>query len=307
MVYRYLLLSLLPIIAFIIYLDGQNYDPGLLNFQTDKTPNSLVASYLPQKNDIYQRAGQIRQYTRENLYEYINGHAEYFLALGFVKLAVADYSSESSDPNTPELVVDIYDMGRSENAFGILMDESGENATPVEVGFRGFLTQKTLNFIKGRYYVKISAFKDNAPLLKFAGEMEKKFGDLQNSLPQFEKFPKDGRKVNSTKFIKEDYHGLSFVNNVYEQKYEINGEKFTAFLIEGNNDEIAKLSKKYTEFFKKDGIEYHILQYKQLNYYKILDPFEGNWFLIPLGNDLFGIYGSLSDKVLKKFIDSLIS
>lgn len=307
MVYRYLLLSILPIIAFAIYLDGQNYDPGLLNFQTDKKPNSLAASYLPQKNDIYQRAGQIRQYTRENLYEYINGHAEYFLALGFVKLAVADYSSESSDPNTPEFVVDLYDMGKSENAFGLLMDESGENATPVEVGFRGFLTQKTLNFIKGQYYVKISAFSDSAPLLKFAREMEKKFGNLQNSLPQFEKFPEDGRKINSIKFIKEDYHGLSFVNDVYEQKYEIDGERFTAFLIEGNNDEIAKLSKKYTEFFKKDGIEYHVLQYKQLNYYKILDPFEGNWFLIPLGKDLFGIYGSLSDKTLKKFIDSLIT
>ncbi len=305
MVYRYLLLSLLPIIAIIIYLNGQNYDPGLLNFQTDIPSSSLVTSYLPQKNDTYQRVGQIRQYTGENLYEYINGHAEYFLALGFVKLAVADYSSESSEQNNSEFVVDIYDMGKSKNAFGILMDESGENATPVEVGFRGFLTQKTLNFIKGQYYIKISAFHDNAPLVKFAGGIEKKFGDLQNSLPQFQKFPRNGRRVNSIKFIKENYHGLSFVNNVYEQGYEIDGERFSAFLIEGNNDEIKKLSKQYTEFFKEDGIEYHMIQYKQRNYYKVLDPFEGDWFLIPLNKELFGIYGSLSDKVLRKFIDDL--
>ena len=305
MVYRYLLLSLLPIIAIIIYLNGQNYDPGLLNFQTDIPSNSLVTSYLPQKNHTYQRVGQIRQYTGENLYEYINGHAEYFLALGFVKLAVADYSSESSEQNNSEFVVDIYDMGKSKNAFGILMDESGENATPVEVGFRGFLTQKTLNFIKGQYYIKISAFHDNAPLVKFAGGIEKKFGDLQNSLPQFQKFPRNGRRVNSIKFIKENYHGLSFVNNVYEQGYEIGGERFSAFLIEGNNDEIKKLSKQYTEFFKEDGIEYHMIQYKQRNYYKVMDPFEGDWFLIPLNKELFGIYGSLSDKVLRKFIDDL--
>ena len=305
MVYRYLLLSLLPIIAIIIYLNGQNYDPGLLNFQTDIPSSSLVTSYLPQKNDTYQRIGQIRQYTRENLYEYINGHAEYFLALGFVKLAVADYSSESSEQNNSEFVVDIYDMGKSKNAFGILMDESGENATPVEVGFRGFLTQKTLNFIKGQYYIKISAFHDNAPLVKFAGGIEKKLGDLQNSLPQFQKFPRNGRRVNSIKFIKENYHGLSFVNNVYEQGYEIGGERFSAFLIEGNNDEIKKLSKQYTEFFKEDGIEYHMIQYKQRNYYKVMDPFEGDWFLIPLNKELFGIYGSLSDKVLRKFIDDL--
>jgi hypothetical protein len=303
--YRYLLLSLLPVIGIIIYLNGQNYDPGLLNFQTDTLSTSSVTSYFPQKNDAYQRVGQIRQYTRENLYEYINGHAEYFLALGFEKLAVADYSSKSSEQNDSEFVVDIYDMGKSKNAFGILMDESGENATPVEVGFRGFLTQKTLNFIKGQYYIKISAFHDNAPLVKFAGGIEKKFGDLQNSLPQFQKFPRNGRIVNSIKFIKENYHGLSFVNNVYEQGYEINGERFSAFLIEGNNDEIKKLSKQYTEFFKEDGIEYHMIQYKQRNYYKVMDPFEGDWFLIPLNKELFGIYGSLSDKVLRKFIDDL--
>ena len=303
--YRYLLLSLLPVIGIIIYLNGQNYDPGLLNFQTDTLSTSSVTSYFPQKNDAYQRVGQIRQYTRENLYEYINGHAEYFLALGFEKLAVADYSSKSSEQNNSEFVVDIYDMGKSKNAFGILMDESGENATPVEVGFRGFLTQKTLNFIKGQYYIKINAFNDNAPLVKFAGGIEKKFGDLQNSLPQFQKFPPDGRRVNSIKFVKESYHGLSFVNNVYEQKYEIDGKRFSAFLIEGNNDEITKLSKQYIDFFKEEGFEYQMIQYKQRNYYKILDPFEGDWFLIPLEKDLFGIYGSLSDKVLKKFIDDL--
>lgn len=288
-------------------MNGQNYDPGLLNFQTDTPSKSLVTSYLPQKNDTYQRVGQIRQFTRENLYEYINGHAEYFLALGFVKLAVADYSSESSEQNNSDFVVDIYDMGKSKNAFGIIMDESGENATPVEVGFRGFLTQKTLNFIKGQYYIKISAFKENAPLVKFAGEIEKKFGDLQNSLPQFEKFPRDGRRVNTDKFIKENYHGLSFVNNVYEQKYEIDGERFTAFLIEGNNDEIKKLLNQYTDFFKKDNIESQVLQYKEQNYYKVLDPFEGDWFLIPLNKDLFGIYGSLNDKTLKEFLNSLIN
>ena len=305
MFYRYLLLSLLPIIALIIYIDGQNYNPELLNFQTVSSFNSLIISYLPQKNDIYQRVGQIRQYSRENLYEYINGRAEYFIAFGFVKLAVADYSSALPEQNNPEFVVDIYDMGKSKNAFGILMEESGENATPVEVGFRGFLTKKALNFIKGQYYIKISAFEDNASLVKFAREMEKKFGDLENSMPQYGKFPEDGRIINSTKFIKENYHGLSFANNAFEQEYEINGERFTSFLIEGNNDEITKLLKQYIEFFEKDNIEYHMLQFKKRNYYRILDPFEGNWFLIPFDKNLFGIYGSLSDKTLKKFIDDL--
>ena len=305
MFYRYFLLSLLPVIAIVIYIDGQSYNPGLLNFQTDKNPNPLLISYLPKVNNAYQRVGQVREYSRENLYEYVNGHAEYIIAFGFVKLAVADYSSESPEKNNPEFVVDIYDMGKSKNAFGIIMEESGENATPVDVGFRGFLSQKTLNFIKGQYYVKISAYSDNTPLVKFAGEMEKKFGDLQDSIPPAMKFPENGKIMNSVKFIKENYHGLSFVNNVYEQKYKSDGEKFTVFLIEGDNDENTKLLDQYLKFFKKDNIEYQVLRYKKRDYYKILDPFEGTWFLVPSDEDLFGVYGPLSDKNLKKFFVGL--
>lgn len=307
MLYRYLILFILPVIGIIIYLDGQNYNPGLLDFQTDKGISSLIISYLPKKNGIYQRVGQIRQYSKDNLYEYINGRAEFFISFGFVKLAVADYSSEDPEKSKSEFVVDIYDMGKIENSFGILMEESSKNSIPVEIGFRGFLTQRTLNFAKGAYYIKINAYRDNAPLAKFAGELENLLGIQENSIPQFGKFPKDGIVNNSVKFIKENYHGLSFANNVFEQEYEINGESFKAFLIEGSNDETTNLLNQYFNFFKEDNIKYQTVQYKNRKYYKIFDPFEGNWFLIPFKKDLFGVYGSLSDEVLKKFVESLIS
>lgn len=307
MLYRYLLLFILPVIGIIIYLDGQNYNPVLLDFQPAKNASPLIISYLPKKNGIYQRVGQIRQYSKDNLYEYINGHAEFFLSFGFEKLAVADYSSEDPEKNSPEFVVDIYDMRGIENAFGVLMAESGKNSNPVEIGFRGFLTQRTLNFVKGAYYIKINAYIENAPLAKFARELENLLGIQENSIPQFEKFPEYGIIKNSVKFFKENYHGLGFANKVFEQGYEINGERFKAFLIEGSNDEITKLLNQYFEFFKEDNIKYKTVQYNNRRYYKILDPFEGNWFLIPLEKDLFGVYGSQSDEVLKKFVESLTS
>ncbi len=36
--------------------------------------------------------------------------------------------------------------------------------------------------------------------------------------------------------------------------------------------------------------------------YKVSDPYEGEWMLIPLSGRVFGIYGSYNDEV----IDSLI-
>ncbi len=305
MLYRYLLLFLLPVIAIVLYFDGQDYDPELLKLQTDQNNNSLISAYLPEQNGTYQRVGQIRHYSKENLYEYINGHAEYFISFGFIKLAVADYSSEVPEKNTPEFVVDIYDMGKIESSFGILMGESGENFTPLEIGFRGFLTQKTLNFVKGPYYIKISAYNESAPIVKFARELEKLLGDHENSIPQIEKFPKSGSVSNSVRFFKENYNGLSFVSNVFEQEYKVEGENFKVFLIEGNNDKISNLLKKYINFFKEESIEYKTLYYENRKYYTILDPFEGDWHLIPFDKNLFGIYGSISDGVLIKFIETL--
>lgn len=305
MFYRYLLLSLLPVIAIIIYLDGQNYDPGLLDFQRDKNENQTINSFLQKKNGIYQRSGQIRQYDKDDLNEYINGRAEFFLSFGFRKLAVADYSLETPEKKNPEFVVDIYDMGKTENAFGILMEESGESSTPIKIGFKGFFTQKTLNFISGQYYIKISAYNNKTSLVAFAKGLEIYLGNRENSIPQLAKFPPNGVVYNSTKFIKENYHGLSFVKNVYEQKYEINSEKFKMFLIEGTNNEIKNLLNQYFEFFEEDGLKYQMLEYNNQTYYKIFDPFEGNWYLIPLNNELFGIYGPLSKKMLVKLIGDL--
>lgn len=300
--YRYLLLLLLPIFAIIIYRDGQHYDPGLVNFQLDKSANLKIISYLPRKNGDYQRRGHIRSYSKDNLYEYVNGHAEFFISFGFVRLAVADYSSAEFDRNNPDFVVDVYDMGKSENAFGILMEESGENSSPVDVGFRGFLTAKTLNFIKGQYYIKITTFKENISIVEFAKKMEPLFGDTKNNISQFEKFPENGKIPNSVKFVKENYHGLSFASHVYEQGYNVNGEKFKAFLIEDGSEELLN---KYFEFFKNDNIQYNVLEYKKLRYYNVSDPFEGNWFLIPMDKNLFGIYGAINENVLKSFIDGL--
>ena len=86
---RALLIALLPILALLFYLDGQNYDPGLVDFQSgEATAFSPAADLFPETIAGLTRTGQIRRFGKDDLYEYINGHADYFIGAGFRGLAV---------------------------------------------------------------------------------------------------------------------------------------------------------------------------------------------------------------------------
>ena len=45
--YRLLLAGLLPVIAFFIYIEGQTYDPALIQFQSSQPAVDSAASLFP--------------------------------------------------------------------------------------------------------------------------------------------------------------------------------------------------------------------------------------------------------------------
>lgn len=61
--------------------------------------------------------GQPYGYDARNLYEYINGAAEFFIAFGFIELTGANYAPVSG--HNDAVTVDVYNMGSKLNAFGL--------------------------------------------------------------------------------------------------------------------------------------------------------------------------------------------
>src|SRR5271169_3820288 len=116
--YRLLLLGLLPLIAGILYFRGQKYDPALIDFKTASPQNvnePLVSPQTMQEprtlpvnqavvHDIagFQNRGEPHHYTKENLYEHVDGHAEYFISAGFQGLTVTDYITAESNAGQAE-------------------------------------------------------------------------------------------------------------------------------------------------------------------------------------------------------------
>lgn len=299
--YRVLLLVLLPVIAILIYREGQHYDPALIQFQSSEPGRDSMTLFFPAEIAGLARTGQVRLFTKENLYEYVNGHAEYFISAGFVGLAVGEYRRAGYDETDPEVVIDIYDMEKSIQAFGVLSDESGGNLSDISTGLTGFRSPQGISFVKGRYYIKISTYNEEIPLEGLTDGIERAIDTESEPFPEFSRLPEIG-KVVSTRFIKEAYRGLDFINNVIEREYEVDGETVAVFIISGEEGDIRKLVNSFVDFFRQSDTQYSVVEKKGKSVYRINDPYEGEWVLVRLPDTLFGLYGSFDDTIINTLL-----
>jgi hypothetical protein len=305
--YRILLLALLPVLALALYVEGQRYDPALIDFEPARAGPARASDLFPPEISGYTLTGRARAYTRENLYEHINGHAEFFISAGFLGLSVGEYRAEGAGENRSEAVVEVYDMGTPLHAFGILTDEAGENdVEPGPAGGRSMeiRTDRRLAFTAGKYYVKINTFADAVPVDSFAASITETIvtGEAEtDTTALFSRFPDLGRVV-ATRFIKEAYRGLGFVENVLEREYSIDGRTVHVFIAGAGERDTRRLVEKFLEYFRKNGIAFEQNEKNGVEFYKVRDPYEGDWLLVPSSDALFGVFGTDDEKIVEHLV-----
>lgn len=294
---RLLLIALLPLIAALLYLDGQHYDSDLLEFKTKS--GGPGAQLFPDRLSGLDRAGQVRSFNKDNLYEYINGHAEYYIGAGFKGLTVGEYGIGAD--GQPRLVINLYDLGTALNAFGVLVNEAGEQ-TPVDIGSLGFRGKQGVNFIHGPYYAQLSIFDQETDALDAARELA---GVLQQAIATEAlvfRFPDLGRPL-ETRFVREYYRGMEFFNQVLERSFERDGLEFQAFTLSAPAVEIQAIAQSASTFLSEDGIPFSIQEIQGLKFHRVADPYEGDWFFVPLKDQLIGAYASLDEPMIKAIIE----
>lgn len=290
MPYRILLLLLLPIIAFAVLWDGLHYKPEEISFKSKETlGTSEAAGRLPRMVSGREQKNPPRLYDKKNLYEYVNGHAEFFISAGFTSLAAADYFSASPDPS---FVVDIYHMGSPENAFGVFVEEKGENVQTVQAGFQGYSAGNLLCFIRGAYYVKISLFDKGLDILSLGREVGAAFQDVKTEIREFNLLPGEGSVQGSEAFVKEDFMGQEFLKDVYVKEYEKKGERYKAFVCRNQFTDGTTAFEKWLRFFKEAGTAVEAREEEGLKYCVVHDPFEGDLALAVSESYLFGLAGN---------------
>ncbi len=98
--------------------------------------------------------GKDKVYDRETIFAYIDGMGEVYRAYNFRQVLVRRYEK----PEQPSIVVDLFDMGSPEDAFGVFTFE--RDGDPVSIGQGADYAVGMLRFWKGRYFVAITAEKE---------------------------------------------------------------------------------------------------------------------------------------------------
>ncbi len=114
-----------------------------------------IARNIPTEVGGWTAAGSDRTYDRETLFDYMNGGAEIYLAFDFRGVLTRRYHAEDAgDPAlTDEIVLDIYDMGSSAEAFGVFSCDVEDE--PAGIGQGSEYGYGLLRFWQGRFFVSI--------------------------------------------------------------------------------------------------------------------------------------------------------
>ncbi len=254
--------------------------------------------------------GQPDFYGPENLFEYINGASESYLAYDFKGLLVAQYSRQKE--TEPVLTVEIYDMGRSENAFGIYSAERPTEGNFVHCGTEGYLEQGALQFFLGRYYIKILCFlegkaADDAAIL-FGSELAKRIPEERTWPKALSLFPAAGRIAHSEKFILKNFLGFSYLQHGYLCSYQRGGFSFEVFIIQTEDaataeDLVSRLRQDFsgslTEGRVLDGIWHVKSKYFQNIYMSRAGSFVFGLIRLPEPQD------NLASEIIKELTSSI--
>ena len=165
-------------------------------------------------------------YEADNLWEYINGQADFFIDYGFVRVDTAEYRN---DQESSSVVLEVYRMGRPQEAFGIFAAERTPDDRPLEIGAGAYLGANVLGFWQAERYVKLTSF-DEGPaveqlLIGLAEEISSRIPSQGHELETLLLFPEEGRLEASERFIPKNFLGQPYLTDAYRVDYTLDGQR----------------------------------------------------------------------------------
>jgi hypothetical protein len=182
---------------------------------------------LPQEILPYKSNGKDEFYDRQTTFRYMDGAAELYRSFAFKHLLVRRYLKA----NAPAIIVELFDMGLAEEAFGIFTFETGGEDAGVGQGsdYGGGL----LRFWKGKFFVNVYA-EQEAPstrqdVLEIAQSIARSLGREGQKPKLIHYLPEEGLSERSIRYF-HLHQSLNYHYFVSHQNILRLGEKTNAVL-----------------------------------------------------------------------------
>jgi hypothetical protein len=126
---------------------------GLSGCGGNNNGSPTMENILPDEITGWKAEGPDRDYRDREIFDYMDGAGEVYLLYDFRRLHVRRYTK----PNHPALTIELFDMGKSQDAYGVFSHAREAREAGIGQGseFRGGL----LCFWKNRYFICITAEK----------------------------------------------------------------------------------------------------------------------------------------------------
>ncbi len=242
-----------------------------------------------------------KTYTRENLWDIIDGAADLYLSYGFTDLHIGSYENGAG----VGVRVEVYKHDSRANAFGIYSQERNPDYHFVDVGTQGYIEDGVLNFLCGRYYVKISSRtegeKGRDAMMLIARRVERHLGEEREFPAELSLLPPEGRQVNSERFVSQNFLGYSFLHSAYVAEFRA-GSSFTMFIIDAGTEDQAKGM--VLSYVNVSG-QAHTSADEGIH--RVSDPFNGDVYLLPSGRFLSGVYNCADPQLAQHQLQAVAS
>jgi hypothetical protein len=238
------------------------------------------------------------EYAPETLWEYINGAADLFVSYGFENLAVAYYRT----PAGKEIRAELYRHASRQDAYGVYSQERAPENAAASYGVEACMDEGMLNFVSGRWYVKLSANELSDVVER---GMHRVAAAIDSALEQphklpdgFALLPQTGRVHRSEQYIARDFLGYGFLTGAYVASYG-SQDGCRVFAIPQASPGLARAA---LESFLRVAPQTNKNPADEI--IRVEDPHHGPIDLVARGNTLMGVMGcpggeSLRSSLLK--------
>jgi hypothetical protein len=239
----------------------------------------------------YKKTTDYPVYLPGNLWDYINGAADIYLAYNFIDLHVAEYKKGKD-----VIKIEVYKHSDQTMAFGIYSTERSSSFNFQNLGSQGYITSDgAINFFKSDYYVKIRTYSKNESTLKSAELLARIVADLipgKSEMPSaLSQFPGTGKKANEETYINESVLGHKFLNNAFKANYESGNDLFSIFILENKTpEESHKIIEAYLTATGTEAAD------SENSRYILKDGYNGTVFLAWKDNRIVLISGLSTDQ-----------
>ena len=177
-------------------------------------------------------------YTPDDLWDYINGAADAYLALGFNDLHINEYVKGKT-----RIKAEAYRFSYDAESFGIYSMERSPGYNFINTGVQGYMEEGVLNFYKGEYYIKIMTHSKSRRVNDLMKVLADKISEIlpgKNEFPALlGAFPGKGLLKNQETYLLDGVLGHDYLRGAFRASYEVEGDRFDIYIFNSKSTEEA--------------------------------------------------------------------